>query len=497
MNNQPKYTVLLNRDRLRDKIYACWLGKNLGGTIGAPYEATTDILDVKGFATNKGEVLANDDLDLQLVWLKAVDDHGIDSITSELLSEYWLSFVVAHWNEYGVSKTNMRQGLLPPMSGEFNNTQWKNSNGAWIRTEIWACLCPARPEKAIQCAFADASVDHGFGEGSYAAIFIAAIESAAFAVSDLDTLLDIGLSKIPADCRVAQDVRTVREMYAAGADWKEVRNRLVKDDEDLGWFQAPSNIGYVVIGLLYGGGDFKKSMLTAINCGDDTDCTAATVGSIMGIMGGTACLPEDWTQYLGESIVTGAILKGHGEYFPDSITQLTDCVMNLLPATLRYPLCQRRGPEHDGVAVILTDGEDDFSGMDFGSYYGTGFVDRTFCRSRFSVEKRTPFFTGILELDGKPVMHPLESLSGKVTLVMEESPHQSYFRLRWILPDGWKAEGDRNIFMPTYHQDKDDSMHASFTITAGETVEPVNTVVLEISVPDRPSCMYFTLRIFS
>ena len=66
-------------------------------------------------------------------------------------------------------------GFLPPISGELFNSQWQHSNGAWIRTEIWASLYPGHVEKAIRCAFEDASVDHGFGEGTYAAIFVAAL----------------------------------------------------------------------------------------------------------------------------------------------------------------------------------------------------------------------------------------------------------------------------------------------------------------------------------
>lgn len=45
-------------------------------------------------------------------------------------------------------------------------------------------------------------------------------------------------------------------------------------DADIGTWMAPANVGYVILGLLYGEGDFKKSLLTAVNSGDDTDCTA-------------------------------------------------------------------------------------------------------------------------------------------------------------------------------------------------------------------------------
>lgn len=255
--------ITFSTEKLRDRIFACWLGKNIGGTLGTPYEGTRELLDITGFASKAGEPLPNDDLDLQLAWLRAVDELGPQNINSKTLGEYWLSYVTPNWNEYGVGKANMRDGLLPPMSGQVNNEAWMHSNGAWIRTEVWACLYPAKVEQAIRMAYEDASVDHGFGEGTYAAIFVAAIESAAFAIHDARRLLEIGLSKIPEDCRVARSVRIVLEAYDKGTPWRETRRLLVEDSADLGWFQAPANIGFVVLGLLYGEGNFKKSLIYA------------------------------------------------------------------------------------------------------------------------------------------------------------------------------------------------------------------------------------------
>ena len=39
-----------NEKEYLDKLHACWLGKNIGGTIGAPYEFAKEFLDVKGFS---------------------------------------------------------------------------------------------------------------------------------------------------------------------------------------------------------------------------------------------------------------------------------------------------------------------------------------------------------------------------------------------------------------------------------------------------------------
>ena len=255
--------ITFSASELRDRVFACWLGKNIGGTLGTPYEGTHELLDITGFASKEGEPLPNDDLDLQLAWLRAVDELGPQNINSKTLGEYWVSYITPNWNEYGVCKANMREGLLPPLSGQVNNEEWMHSNGAWIRTEVWACLYPCKVEQAIRMAYEDASVDHGFGEGTYAAIFVAAMESAAFAIHDAKTLLEIGLSKIPEDCRVARSVRLVVSAYENGTPWREVRRLLVENSADLGWFQAPTNIGFVALGLLYGEGDFKRWALWA------------------------------------------------------------------------------------------------------------------------------------------------------------------------------------------------------------------------------------------
>ena len=84
--------ITFTNEFLRDKIYACWLGKNIGGTLGTPYEGQRDMHDIQGFASKPGEPLPNDDLDLQLVWLRAVTEWGPDAINSKLLGEYWLTY---------------------------------------------------------------------------------------------------------------------------------------------------------------------------------------------------------------------------------------------------------------------------------------------------------------------------------------------------------------------------------------------------------------------
>ena len=180
------------------------------------------------------------------------------------------------------------------------------------RSELWACLAPGHAEIATRYAFEDAIVDHA-NEGMYGEIFTAALQSAAFAESDREKLIDIGLSYIPEDCAVARAIRKTVECYHNGIDYLEARKictilrrePLVSQEYKLSeipkennegmeigepGFDAPENVAFVVLGLLYGEGDFGKSLIIANNCGEDTDCTCATLGALLGIIYGASGL---------------------------------------------------------------------------------------------------------------------------------------------------------------------------------------------------------------
>ncbi|MGQ9455545.1 MAG: ADP-ribosylglycohydrolase family protein [Armatimonadota bacterium] len=419
--------IKLNRDELRNKIYGCWLGKNIGGTLGTPFEGRTEINNVQFYAQpTQGEPLPNDDLDLQLVWLNAVRENGPQLINNRLLGEYWLSYIPPHWNEYGICKANMRAGLMPPLSGEYHN-HWKHSNGAWIRSEIWACLAPGCPDIAIRYAYEDASVDHGGGEGTYAALFTAAVESAAFVVDDRDELLKIGLSKVPPDCRVARAIKTAIEAYSSGKTWEQARQLVVEDSADLGWFQAPANVAFVVIGWLYGEGDFGKSICTAVNCGDDTDCTGATLGAILGIIMGKAGIPEEWVKPIGDRILTVAIDRGSIRV-PNTLEELTSLVMEQVPLVLGA----------HGAPVEITDELSDLSNLDHGQLTSDAVARSIWSRSPFAVTYDFTHTLVTLDYGREPDAKEGEPFKLEVHLT-NKLPECRHMELVWHLPECWEV----------------------------------------------------------
>ena len=479
-----------------DKVRAAWIGKNIGGTLGGPYEGKREYLDVKGFQSKAGAPLPNDDLDLQLIWLYAVECLGPHKVNAQTLGEMWMSYMPAHWNEYGICKSNMLAGLPVPVCGDYNN-RWKNSNGAWIRTEVWACLAPAAPEIAAKYAIYDASVDHGTGEGTAAAAFVAAMESAAFLEKDIRKLINIGLAAIPEDGRMADSIRHLLECYDSGMTAREARDSVLARNSDIGsgWFEAPSNVAYAILGLLYGEGDFKKSMLAAINCGDDTDCTAATVGAILGIIGGTAALPEDWCAHIGDGIVTLAVNNALCWGCPKTCTELAKRVIKQMPFVYQA----------NGYSMFEDEDGKRYIGVKDGSSDDGGFWQQRVKSIARAISARKPYTTEhevgpvklLMATAGAPDIKAGGSIDVEVTLENNCAVYGNItygVRLTWRLPEGFSAESEQGsrIFLP--HGDIKKAEYRA-KITAGDSVSHVNRLALIVEVEGRPTvgCVPLTL----
>lgn len=482
-----------------DKVKACWIGKNIGGTMGTPYEGKRELLDVKGYVTAPGEPLPNDDLDLQLVWLMALENVGMRNIDAKTLGEFWLSYIVPYWNEYGIGKINMQRGLLPSLSGDHEN-DWCNSNGAWIRTEIWACTAPATPEVAVKHACEDAKVDHGAGEGTYAAAFVAAMQSAAFALDDLYQCIEIGLMSIPETSRVAKSVKTVIEYYRTGKSWQETRNTVLEMNSDIGngWFEAPSNVAYTVLGLVYGEGDFKKSMLTAINCGDDTDCTAATVGATLGILKGTAGIPADWAEYIGDKIITVSLLRaGIGVHFPKTCSELTERVINVVPAVLSAHNTEWEFRGSKWTHTTFGDTADNGDVYDeLKRRVAKWVAPMTLAIKKNHMHFEEKFLSADVVLSDVDIVPGSEvNVEVDLSYKIAYDIRQCAVSMRWILPDGFSVSGKQNAMIKRiWEAEGHGTGHTvlNYTLKVGENVAPANRIILEVTSPARPTALYIS-----
>lgn len=233
-------------------------------------------------------------------------------------------------------------------------------------------------ELAVRYAYEDAIVDHA-DEGMYGEVFCAAVQSSAYVESDVYKLIDIGLSYIPENCAVAKAIKTAISCYKSGKTWKEARIAVLgavpgtfgvqgmriadmPSEFPAGepGFDAPGNIGIVIIGWLYGEGDFGKSICIANNCGEDTDCTAATLGAILGIICGRKEIPEKWVEPIGDAITTCCInMLNGGVDVPKTVTELTSRVLRMAPFFLGRQICDFFAGQ-DGYTIEVQQGQELF-----------------------------------------------------------------------------------------------------------------------------------------
>lgn len=299
-------SLILPCELYRTKVHGCWLGKSIGGTLGGPWEGRTPPYELTFYDPIPTAMLENDDLDLQLVWLARLREAGFP-LTATIFAHGWRENIQAWPDEYGTCRRNLDQGLRPPLSGAYDNG-FTAGMGAAIRTELWACLAPGDPDLARHLARADARCDHA-GEGVWAAEFLVTVESLAFVESDRERLIAAGLRAIPADCRVAAAIRYALDAWERTQDRAAAWKLLDQAHGHQNFTDVAINLAIIVLGWSAGGGDFGKSLLAAVNCGYDADCTCASLGAILGLVA-PGSIDEKWKKPIGEDIVLGGYITG-------------------------------------------------------------------------------------------------------------------------------------------------------------------------------------------
>jgi ADP-ribosylglycohydrolase len=463
----------LDESVFRDKVLGCWLGKNAGGTLGEPWEkkfGVDEMLDVNWYSNIPEGGIPNDDLELQLIWFQALKERG-PGITARDLAEYWLDCVMYNFDEYGLSKANLKRGLVPPLSGWHNNW-FRDCMGSPIRSEIWACVAPGEPRIAARYAFEDALCDHAGGESVFGEVFNAVLESCAFFESDKYHLIELGLASIPEGCLTSRSIRDAWEMHKKGVDWRDARD-VLKDRYSIPLAQySPVNMGFQIIGLLYGE-DFGDAICRAVDCGWDTDCTAATVGAILGIIEGASRLPEKWMKPLGYTISTNLRTGGiRNLRAPTDINELTDQVCAEAKRVLKFW----------GAEVIIENSSGETG--DVASFSGM---------SEFKIDRVAPYEPNVATWDLKTVTVSLRYLDSAAILGDRPSPleleiHNPHpeaisVEVGISLPDAWCVDSParQGFLVPAYGNVK-----VAYNINASsKDIADSNRGYFTLSVKDR------------
>ncbi|SEU25422.1 ADP-ribosylglycohydrolase [Lacrimispora sphenoides] len=317
-------------DKYLEKVYSGFLGMNIGIRLGAPVEPTiwtyerilntygeiTDyVKDYKNFA-------ADDDVNGPVYFLRALYDDAKDgNLKPQDVARAWLNYAregvsMFWWGGYGISTEhtaylNLKQGIPAPQSGSMNqNGQLLAEQiGGQIFIDTWGLVNPCQPDKAAEFGQSAASVSHD-GEGIYGARFFCACIANAFRCQDIHEIIQVGLSQIPGHSIYAKVVNEVLDFYKKNNNWRDCYNMLVRDwgyDKYGGVCHIIPNAGVCALSMVYGNGDFARTVEIATMCGWDTDCNAGNVGTVLGVMCGIEGLPKKYRKPMNDGIILSGI----------------------------------------------------------------------------------------------------------------------------------------------------------------------------------------------
>lgn len=311
----------------RDRTFAGWAGKTLGGIVGAPLESHKCLSDLTIETCWPKTVYPNDDLDIQVVWLEMMEEIGLD-LRSIDLARYWQERCWYNFSEYGVFLNNLQKGIHPPRSGTWNNGFYFESMGCPIRAEIWGMICPGDPERAAVFARRDGGLDHG-GVSIEAEVYWASCIALAYVRHDLMDVLKEGFSHVSRDCVLQGIFDFVLAMWLSAEKLKDTPERLshfwrtlIRQYGHRDASKLEINFAFTVLALLEGGEDMKRTLVTAINLGWDADCTAATAGALIGVLHGGSSVPADWLEKIGSTLSCDVEVR-HRNATLDEFTQDT------------------------------------------------------------------------------------------------------------------------------------------------------------------------------
>lgn len=315
--SQDQY-IVLSKETLKDKIKGAWAAQTIGVTYGGPTEfkylkrTIPDSVEIVWSDTTLLYWMKNipalyDDIYMDLTFVEVMEKEGLDAPASSHAlayanAKYWL------WHANQQGRYNILNGIMPPESGHWTNNPHADDIDFQIEADFAGIMCPGMPEQAMEICD---RVGHimNYGDGYYGGVFVAGMYSYAFVEDDIPVIVDKALAMIPEESTFHQCITDVVKWHRIHPDDWRKNWELIEEKWGLdigcpdGAFEifnidAKMNSSYVVLGLLYGEGDFGKTMEIATRAGQDSDCNPATAAAILGTVKGYGQIPANWTKGL-------------------------------------------------------------------------------------------------------------------------------------------------------------------------------------------------------
>lgn len=293
----------LSYARYLDQVLGGWIGNSMGGAIGARFEGHKRWIEISPDEMFPPTMPPNDDLDLQVLWLKVLEERGA-ALTGDDLAAAWLESCWYPFNEYGIFRRNWRLGIHPPFSGRFTNQFWETGLGCPIRAQIWGYAFPGAPDLAAHYAGMDGSLDHS-DQPVGAERMLAAMVSMAFFVPDVRRLAQMAIHYLPHGTPIERLIHAAFDAHARGMPLRDAHDRLMSLAGIPEACDAQINVPFTFLGWLYGNNDIQETMLAALRCGYDTDSTLAMCAALIGQIQGASRMPAALRERVGDELVMG------------------------------------------------------------------------------------------------------------------------------------------------------------------------------------------------
>jgi len=311
----------ISKETLKDKIMGGWAGQTIGVTFGGPTEFRfngTMIQDYTPIQWYDGYIKTTmennpglyDDIYMDLTFVDIFEKKGLDAPIEDFANAY-ANAEYKLWHANQVGRYNILNGIAAPASGDWVNNPHADCIDYQIESDFAGLMSPGMPNTAS--AISD-KIGHimNYGDGWYGGVYVGAMYTLAFVSDDIHYIVREALKTIPTESKyyqVINDVINWHQKYPN--DWKQTWFEIErKYTEDIGCpdgvfvpfnIDATVNSAYVVLGLLYGDGDFTKTLEISTRAGQDSDCNPSTAGGILGTMVGYNKIPEYWKQALKEA----------------------------------------------------------------------------------------------------------------------------------------------------------------------------------------------------
>ncbi|MEN9364166.1 MAG: hypothetical protein RI903_1475 [Bacteroidota bacterium] len=314
-------TIRMSTQTLQDKIRGGWAGQTIGVTFGGPMEFRYNGTIINAYQPIpwydgylKKTMLENpglyDDLYMDLTFVEVFQKEGLQApIESHAKAYANAGYALWHANQAG--RYNILHGIMPPASGHWKNNPHADCIDYQIECDFAGLMSPGMPNVASKISD---KIGHimNYGDGYYGGVFLGACYTLAFVSNDIPYVINEALKTIPKQSKYYQCIADVVRWHKQyPTDWKRTWAAVqAKWADDIGCpdgvfapfnIDATVNSAYVVIGLLYGNGDFTKTMEITTRCGQDADCNPSSAGGILGTMLGYNKIPAYWKLGLKEA----------------------------------------------------------------------------------------------------------------------------------------------------------------------------------------------------